>query len=110
MQIRLLSHVEAYPTDLTDSQWSKIEKLFDARKRKHSLMEVVNAGDVDKSDAAICLNCLLFIPLRYFLEMSKKYVFFVAVKSRKKVVFSEANNVTNVMFAVVNFRQDIKFL
>jgi len=32
-----------YPTDLTDNQWSKIEKLFDNRKRKHSLKEVVNA-------------------------------------------------------------------
>jgi putative transposase len=35
--------MQIYPTDLTDSQWSKIEKLFDIRKRKHSLMEVVNA-------------------------------------------------------------------
>jgi len=35
--------------------------------------------------------------------MSKKFVFFVAEKSRKKVVFSEANNATNAMFAVVSF-------
>lgn len=32
-----------YPTDLTDSQWAKIEKLFDTRKRKHSLKEILNA-------------------------------------------------------------------
>jgi len=35
--------MQIYPTDLTDSQWSKIEKLFDNRKRKHSLRKVVNA-------------------------------------------------------------------
>ena len=35
--------MQIYPTDLTDSQWAKIEKLFDKRKRKHSLHEVVNA-------------------------------------------------------------------
>jgi putative transposase len=35
--------MQIYPTDLTDSQWSKIKKLFDNRKRKHSLKEVVNA-------------------------------------------------------------------
>ena len=32
-----------YPTDLTDSQWSKIEKFFPIRKRKYSLRHVVNA-------------------------------------------------------------------
>ena len=42
--------------------------------------------------------------------MSKKFVFSVAVKSRKKMVFFEVNNVTNVMFAVVNFRQGMRFL
>ena len=36
--------------------------------------------------------------------MSKKFAFSVVVKSRKKVVFFEVNNVTNVMFAVVAFR------
>jgi putative transposase len=35
--------MQTYPTDLTDNQWSKIEKIFDNRKRKHSLREVVNA-------------------------------------------------------------------
>jgi len=35
--------MQIYPTDLTDSQWAKIEKIFDIRKRKHSLREVVNA-------------------------------------------------------------------
>jgi len=35
--------MQIYPTDLTDSQWAKIEKLFDNRKRKHSLKEIVNA-------------------------------------------------------------------
>ena len=35
--------MQIYPTDLTDNQWSKIEKLFDNRKRKHSLRTVVNA-------------------------------------------------------------------
>jgi len=32
-----------YSTDLTDSQWSKIEKFFKSRKRKHSLREIINA-------------------------------------------------------------------
>ena len=32
-----------YPTDLTDSQWAKIENLFENRKRKHSLKEIMNA-------------------------------------------------------------------
>ena len=32
-----------YPTGLTDSQWVKIEKLFVNRKRKHLLIEIVNA-------------------------------------------------------------------
>jgi putative transposase len=35
--------MQIYPTDLTDSQWTKIEKIFPIRKRKHSLQEVVNA-------------------------------------------------------------------
>ena len=35
--------MQIYPTDLTDNQWSKIEKLFDNRKRKHSPKEIVNA-------------------------------------------------------------------
>jgi len=37
--------MQIYPTDLTDSQWAKIEKMFDIkkRKRKHSLREVLNA-------------------------------------------------------------------
>ena len=34
--------MQIYPTDLTDNQWSKIEKIFDNRKRKHSLKEVLN--------------------------------------------------------------------
>jgi putative transposase len=32
-----------YPTDLTDSQWAKVEKIFDSRKRKHPLVEILNA-------------------------------------------------------------------
>jgi len=32
-----------YPTDLTDSQWSKIAKFFTIRKRKHPLREIINA-------------------------------------------------------------------
>ena len=35
--------MKIYPTDLTDSQWSKIAKFFTTRKRKHSLREIVNA-------------------------------------------------------------------
>jgi hypothetical protein len=35
--------------------------------------------------------------------MGKKFVFFVVVKSRRKMVMHGTNNVTNVMFAVVNF-------
>jgi len=35
--------MQIYPTDLTDNQWSKIEKLFDNRKRKYSLRIIVNA-------------------------------------------------------------------
>jgi len=33
--------MQTYPTDLTDSQWVKIEELFD--KRKHPLKEALNA-------------------------------------------------------------------
>ena len=32
-----------YPTDLTDSQWSKVENFFIIRKRKHSLRVIINA-------------------------------------------------------------------
>jgi putative transposase len=35
--------MQVYQTDLTDSQWAKVEKIFDNRKRKHSLMEILNA-------------------------------------------------------------------
>src|SRR5215510_813770 len=35
--------MQIYPTDLTDSQWSKIDEIFDQRKRKHSLREILNA-------------------------------------------------------------------
>jgi putative transposase len=35
--------MQIYPTDLTDSQWSKIENYFVLRKRKHSLRVIVNA-------------------------------------------------------------------
>ena len=35
--------MKIYPTDLTDSQWSKIEIFFTKRKRKHSLREILNA-------------------------------------------------------------------
>ena len=27
--------MKVYPTDLTDSQWAEVEKIFDNRKRKH---------------------------------------------------------------------------
>jgi len=42
--------------------------------------------------------------------MSKKFVFSVGVKSRRKMAFFVGNNVTNVMFAVVNFRQGMRIL
>jgi putative transposase len=35
--------MKKYPTDLTDSQWAKIEIFFVKRKRKYSLREIVNA-------------------------------------------------------------------
>ena len=35
--------MKIYPTDLTDSQWSKIDFFFTKRKRKHSLREILNA-------------------------------------------------------------------
>jgi len=35
--------MKIYSTDLTDSQWSKIEQFFKKRKRKHSLREILNA-------------------------------------------------------------------
>lgn len=35
--------MKKYPTDLTDSQWAKIEFFFTKRKRKHSLREIFNA-------------------------------------------------------------------
>jgi hypothetical protein len=42
--------------------------------------------------------------------MSKKFVFSVVVKSRKKMAFGAANKVTNVMFVVADFYQKNKFL
>ena len=33
--------MQVYPTDLTDSQWAKIENLFDNRKRKHQLRAII---------------------------------------------------------------------
>ena len=43
--------------------------------------------------------------------MSKKFVFSVIVKLPKKMAFFAANNVTDVMLAVVDFRLDLnKFL
>ena len=35
--------MKIYPTDLTDSQWSKIEIFFTKRKRRHSLRKILNA-------------------------------------------------------------------
>ena len=35
--------MQIYPTDLTDSQWTKVDKIFDKRKRKHLLREILNA-------------------------------------------------------------------
>ena len=35
--------MQIYPTDLTDSQWAKIENLFDNRKRRHPLRAIINA-------------------------------------------------------------------
>ena len=32
--------MQNYSTDLTDNQWSKVEKLFDTRKRKHSVNNI----------------------------------------------------------------------
>ena len=37
----IIIKMQVYQTDLIDSQWAKIEKLFDNRKRKHSLKEIV---------------------------------------------------------------------
>jgi hypothetical protein len=42
--------------------------------------------------------------------MSKKFVFSVVVKSRKKMAFGGANKVTNVMLVVAAFRQKNNFL
>jgi putative transposase len=39
----IIKKMQKYPTGLTDSQWAKIEKLFDSRKRKYSLREILNA-------------------------------------------------------------------
>ena len=68
------------------------------------LMIIQKMGDVDKSEAILLLNPLIFSSLHYFLTMGKKFVFSVAVKSRKKTVFFATNNVTNATFAVVNLR------
>lgn len=35
--------MKKHATDLTDSQWAKIEKFFTQRKRKHSLREIIDA-------------------------------------------------------------------
>jgi len=60
-------------------------------------------GDVYKCESTTRRNYLKLKPLHHFSDMSKKFVFSVVVKSRKKLVFFEANNVINVMFADVNF-------
>jgi len=62
-----------------------------------------------KSDVDVCYNQLILISLCYFSVMVKKFAFSVAVKSRRKMAFLEANSVTNAMFAVVVFRQENKF-
>jgi len=54
---------------------------------------------MDKSEAEIGHNGLIFISLHYFLDMSKKFVFSAVVKSLKRMVFFAANNAINVMFA-----------
>ena len=59
---------------------------------------------MDKIGAVSCRNKLKLIILHHFRNMGKKYVFSAVVKSRKKMAFFRANNVTNVMFAVVDFR------
>ena len=33
--------MQVYPADFTDSQWAKIENLFENKKRKHSLQKGV---------------------------------------------------------------------
>jgi len=60
---------------------------------------------VDKSAAINACKLLNFISLRHFKYMSKKIVFIVVVKSRKKTAFFGVNNVTNVMFAIVTFKK-----
>ena len=67
-------------------------------------------GDVDKIEANSSCNYLNYIFLHYFKSMSKKFVFSVAVKSRKKMVFPEASNVTSVTSVAVNFHQKKIFL
>jgi len=52
---------------------------------------------------------LKFNNFAVFICMSKKFVFSVVVKSRKKMAFSGASNVINVMLADVNFHFKNKF-
>jgi hypothetical protein len=58
---------------------------------------------VDKNEAEIGYNYLKFISLRHFKTMSKKFVFSVEVKSRKKMAFPKVNNDINAIFVNVNF-------
>ena len=58
---------------------------------------------MDKSAAINAHNKLKIIIFAAFNYMSKKFVNSVVVKSRKKMVFFEGNNDTNVMFVVVTF-------
>ena len=41
--------------------------------------------------------------------MNKKNAFIVVVKSQRKMALHEANNVTNAIFVVANFCQEIRF-
>ena len=67
-------------------------------------------GDVDKSGATSRYNLLILIFLHHFIDMSKKFVFSVVAKSQKKMAFHAANNVTNAMFVVADFRQNIRLV
>jgi len=50
-------------------------------------LEMLYLGDVDKIQAAIPYNRVIFIYLHHFLDMGKKFAFFVVAKSQRKMVF-----------------------
>jgi len=44
-------------------------------------------GDVDKIQAGMPYNRMIFIYLHHFSDMGKKFAFFVVAKSQRKTVF-----------------------